>query len=322
MSAQLLEQRSVGSTGIGGDQQKDRPPLLLVLAAFGAVYLIWGSTYLGIRIAIQSMPPLLMAGARFLTAGVVLYAVMRWRGAPRPDLVHWRSAAIVGALLLLIGNGGVSWAELTVPSNIAALVITGTPLWMILVDWLRPGGRRPRTLVFLGLLLGFAGVGLIVGGRNHLGHSVVDPLGGMVLLTASVCWAIGSVSSRHLPQSSSALLAVAMQMIAGGVLLLLAGTAFGEVARLDLQQVTTASWMAFAYLTIFGSLVGFTAYVWLLQVSTPARVSTYAYVNPLIAVILGHVLLQERLPGSILLAAALTIGAVVLITIWGQSRST
>jgi drug/metabolite transporter (DMT)-like permease len=285
------------------------------------VYVIWGSTYLGIHVAIQSMPPFLMAGARFLTAGIVLYSVMRWRGAPRPEPIHWRSAAIVGALLLLVGNGGVSWAEQTVPSNITALVITGTPLWMILVDWMRPGGRRPRGLVFLGLLLGFAGVGLIVGGRNHLGQSVVDPLGGMVLLTASVCWAIGSVSSRHLPQSSSALLAVAMQMIAGGVLLLTAGAAFGEVSRLDLQQITSASWTAFAYLTVFGSLVGFTAYVWLLQVSTPARVSTYAYVNPLIAVILGRVLLEERLPGSIILAAALTIGAVVLITVWGQSSS-
>jgi drug/metabolite transporter (DMT)-like permease len=320
MSTQALEEPVVGSTTTGG-QQKKRPPLLLVLAAFGAVYVIWGSTYLGIHIAIQSMPPFLMAGARFLTAGIVLYGVMRWRGAPRPEPIHWRSAAIVGALLLLVGNGGVSWAEQTVPSNITALVITGTPLWMILVDWMRPGGRRPRGLVFLGLLLGFVGVGLIVGGRNHLGQSVVDPLGGMVLLTASVCWAIGSVSSRHLPQSSSALLAVAMQMIAGGVLLLTAGAAFGEVSRLDLQQITSASWTAFAYLTVFGSLVGFTAYVWLLQVSTPARVSTYAYVNPLIAVILGRVLLEERLPGSIILAAALTIGAVVLITVWGQSSS-
>jgi drug/metabolite transporter (DMT)-like permease len=321
MSTQALEEPVVvGSTTTDG-QQKKRPPLLLVLAAFGAVYVIWGSTYLGIHVAIQSMPPFLMAGARFLTAGIVLYSVMRWRGAPRPEPIHWRSAAIVGALLLLVGNGGVSWAEQTVPSNITALVITGTPLWMILVDWMRPGGRRPRGLVFLGLLLGFAGVGLIVGGRNHLGQSVVDPLGGMVLLTASVCWAIGSVSSRHLPQSSSALLAVAMQMIAGGVLLLTAGAAFGEVSRLDLQQITSASWTAFAYLTVFGSLVGFTAYVWLLQVSTPARVSTYAYVNPLIAVILGRVLLEERLPGSIILAAALTIGAVVLITVWGQSSS-
>lgn len=291
------------------------PPLWLVLAAFAAVYGLWGSTYLGIRIAIQSIPPMLMAGTRFFTAGVLLYGCMRLRGAPRPQPVHWRNAAIVGALLLLIGNGGLTWAELTVPSNIAALIIASTPLWMIIFDWLRPGGRRPHGAVFAGLFLGFLGVALIIASKDHAGHHVAAPLGAFVLLAAALCWAAGSVFSRHAAQSASALLAVSMQMITGGALLLLAGFILGEHHRFHLATITTASRLAFFYLLIFGSLIGFTAYVWLLQVSTPARVSTYAFVNPLIAVILGRLFLHETLPGSVLLAGSLIVAAVVLITL-------
>ncbi|MCE9611472.1 MAG: EamA family transporter [Chthoniobacter sp.] len=292
-----------------------KPPLWLVLTAYAVVYVLWGSTYLGIRIAIESIPPLLMAGARFSLAGIVLYTVMRLRGAPRPQPVHWRNAAVVGAGLLLVGNGGLTWAERTVPSNIAALIIASTPLWMILFDWLRPGGHRPHRTVFAGLLLGFAGVGLIIASKDHAGHHVAEPLGAFILLAAALCWAAGSVFSRHAAQSSSALLAVAMQMIAGGTLLLLAGCFLGEPHRFDFATITPASRLAFLYLFICGSLIGFTAYVWLLQVSSPARVSTYAFVNPLIAVLLGRIVLHETLPGTVVAAAALIIAAVVLITV-------
>lgn len=297
------------------------PPLWLVLGAFGVVYVIWGSTYLGIRLAIDSLPPLLMAGSRFLLAGLVLYGVMRLRGAPRPDGLQWRDAAVVGALLLLAGNGAVSWAEKTVPTNIAALIIASTPLWINLLDWLRPGGRRPHGLVFGGLALGFSGVALIIAGRDRLGHSVVEPVGALVLLGAALLWAAGSLFSRHARQSSPALLAVAMQMITGGALLLGAGLGVGEWGQLDFARVTRASAWAFVYLTFFGSLLGFTAYVWLLQVSTPARVSTYAFVNPLIAVVLGRVLLGEELPRSVLLAGLLILVAVVLITLRRRTAS-
>ncbi len=292
-----------------------KPPLWLVIAAFVAVYVLWGSTYLGIRVAIESIPPMLMAGTRFFIAGILLYGFMRMSGAPRPRAIHWRNAAIVGALLLLIGNGGLTWAELTVPSNIAALIIASTPLWMILFDWLRPGGHRPHASVFAGLLLGFAGVGLIIASKDQHGHSVAEPLGAFVLLVAALCWAAGSVFSRHAAQSESALLAVAMQMITGGALLLLAGFVLGEIHDFNLETITTRSRIAFFYLLICGSLIGFTAYVWLLQVSTPARVSTYAFVNPLIAVILGRIFLRETLPGSVLVAGALIVTAVVLITL-------
>jgi drug/metabolite transporter (DMT)-like permease len=289
-------------------------PLGLVLAAFAAVYLIWGSTYLGIRLAIDSIPPFLMAGARFLTAGVILYAVMRARGATAPRKRHWVSAFVLGALLLLAGNGGVSWAQQTVPSGLAALVVAAVPLWIMLVDWLRPNGCRPTRVVLLGLAAGFAGVVLLVVGKNQAGHRLVDPAGAIVLLFATLCWAFGSVYSRHAAKPPSALLTVAMQMMAGGFLQLLVGFALGEGTAFSWSSVTTASAWAFVYLTLVGSLIGFTAYAWLLQVSTPAKVSTYAYVNPLIAVALGHLVLGEEVPKSALMAGALILAAVILIT--------
>jgi drug/metabolite transporter (DMT)-like permease len=296
------------------------PPAWLVAAAFAAVYLIWGSTYLGIRVAIESIPPFLMAGARFTTAGVVLYALMRGTGTPRPEAFHWKNATIIGALLLVLGNGGVSWAELHVPTNITALMVAGTPLWMIVIDWLRPHGRRPHGLVFVGLGLGFAGVLLIVLSRDAHGHGAIDPAGATMLLAASMSWAAGSVFSRQMRQPASALLTIAMQMISGGVLMLLTGALLGEARHFQWQEITARSAWAFVYLTILGSLVGFTCYVWLLGVSTPARVSTYAYVNPLIAVFLGWAVLREPLPGGVLIAGALILAAVALITLKGQSR--
>jgi drug/metabolite transporter (DMT)-like permease len=285
-----------------------------VLAAFAAVYLIWGSTYLGIRLAISSIPPLLMAGSRFVVSGAILYAVMRSRGAVKPNRQQWISATMIGALLLLAGNGGVSWAEQTVPSGIASFFIATVPLWMLLIEWLRPKGARPSIPIALGLLAGFAGVGLIVSSRDQFGHHAVNPTGAMVLVLSSVCWALGSIYSRHAQKPASALLAIAMQMIAGGALLLLTGLLLGEASRFNPMNISTTSAWAFLYLSLVGGLVGFTAYVWLLQVSTPARVSTYAYVNPFIAVLLGHVVLKERLPATIVFAGTLILAAVVLIT--------
>jgi drug/metabolite transporter (DMT)-like permease len=292
----------------------------MLIGAFAAVYLIWGSTYLGIRLAIETIPPFLMAGARFVVAGSVLYTIIRRAGAPRPQVVHWRDAVILGALLLLVGNGGVSWAEKRVPTNITALTVAGTPLWMLLLDWLRPNGKRPHGLVFAGLGLGFVGVALIVSSRDAQGHGVMDPAGALMLISASICWAAGSIFSRHAKQPSSAMLAISMQMIAGGLLMLLAGSLLGEIQRFHWHTISTTSAEAFVYLTIFGSLVGFTCYVWLLRVSTPARVSTYAYVNPLIAVVMGRVVLGEPLPGRALLAGVFILAAVILITIKGRAK--
>lgn len=298
-------------------------PVWLVVTAFVAVYVIWGSTYLGIRLAIDSMPPLLMAGARFFIAGVILYGAMRMRGSARPSLVHWRSAAIIGSLLLLAGNGVVSWAQQTVPSGTAALMVAATPLWINLADWLRPGGKRPTMGVFLGLALGFGGVALLVQSKDAGGQRLIDPLGAILLVLAPMSWALGSIYSRHARQAPEPLLNIGMQMITGGVALGLAGLSLGEAGSFHFSAITTQSALAFIYLTFIGSLVGFTAYVWLLQVSTPARVSTYAFVNPIIAVLLGALVLHERLTPPMLAAGALVVAAVALLTLRsGDQRST
>jgi drug/metabolite transporter (DMT)-like permease len=291
-----------------------KAPLGLVLAAFAAVYLIWGSTYLGITIAVKSIPPFLMAGSRFVLAGSFLYCVLRGRGALPPTRPQWGSAVIIGGLLLLAGNGGVSWAQGKVPSGVSALIVASVPLWIMLVDWLRPGGRRPSGLVWWGLAAGGAGVVLIMASRNSLGQRATDPLGATVLLASALCWALGSVYSQHSAKPDSSLMTVAMQMLAGGVLLLLTGILMGEGHRFQVSAVTEDSAWAFLYLTIFGSLAGYTAYVWLLQVSTPALVSTYAYVNPFVAVLLGHLVLKETLPPAVAVAGILILVSVVLIT--------
>jgi drug/metabolite transporter (DMT)-like permease len=292
------------------------------VAAFAAVYVIWGSTYLGMAIAVQTIPPLLMAGGRAVIAGSLLYVVMRARGAARPEGRHWINSAIIGGLLLFAGNGGVSWAEQTVPSGVTALIVATVPLWMILLDWLRPHGQRPHLLVFLGLALGLVGVALIIAGKDHAGNRVADPVGASVLVAATIFWAIGSVCSPYLAKPSVALLSVAMQMIAGGSILIIGGALGGELRGFRLSTVSHESAMAFLYLTLVGSLVGFTAYVWLLQVSTPARVSTYAYVNPLIAVFLGRAVHGEPLPPSVLAAGALILVGVVVITTRGGRKRT
>lgn len=279
-----------------------------------ALYLIWGSTYLAIAVAIETMPPFLMAGLRFLLAGGALYAVLRLRGASTPSLLHWRSAAIVGGLLLLGGNGLVSWAESRVPSGLAALLIAAVPLWMVLLEATRRGGSRPGRAVLGGLLLGFLGIILLLG-PGDLGGAPLDLLGAGALLVAALSWATGSVHGRRFPQASSVLLATAMQMLAGGALLMLAGTAAGEWARFDPGAVSTDSLLALAYLVSAGSILGLSCYVWLLRVAPPALVGTYAFVNPVVAVALGWAFLAEPLTLDTLTAAAVICAGVAVITL-------
>ncbi|HYJ78734.1 MAG TPA: drug/metabolite exporter YedA, partial [Longimicrobiaceae bacterium] len=296
----------------GGGGGGGGPPRAQVLLAFAAVYLVWGSTYVAIRFAIETLPPFLMAGARFVISGVALYLLARG-GQPAPTRAQWRATAIVGACLLLGGNGGVVWAEQHVPSGIAALLVATVPLWMVLLEW-RAGRVRPRPGVFAGLVLGFAGVAILMGPGQLLGGRGVHPVGAVVLVLASLSWAAGSVYSRRAPLPASQFLGTGMEMLAGGALLLLAGTVAGEWARLDLAAVTPRSWLAFLYLIVFGSGVGFTAYIWLLRHVSIAKVATYAYVNPVVAVLLGWALAGEALSARTALAAAVIIAAVVFIT--------
>ena len=287
-----------------------KPPFAAVLAAFAALYLIWGSTYLGIRFAIETLPPFTMAGVRFLIAGAVMYAWQRPRHAA-PTRQHWRTAGIVGAFLLLGGNGGVTWAEQIVPSGVAALLVASTPMWMVVLDAARPGGTRPGWGVVAGLAVGLAGIVWLVG-PSELGGEPVPLVGALAVLGAALSWATGSIYQRGAPQSEATLLNVAMQMLAGGALLLAAGVALGE--RVDLAAVSGRSLGALVYLIVFGALVGYSAYVWLLKVTTPAQVSTYAYVNPVVAVVLGWALAGEPLGPRVLGAGAAVVLAVALIT--------
>jgi drug/metabolite transporter (DMT)-like permease len=285
-----------------------------VPAAFAAVYTIWGSTYLAIRFAVETLPPFLMAGSRFLIAGTILYAVMRRRGAPAPTRLHWRSALVVGALMLLVGNGGLVWAEQTVPSGIASLLVATVPLWMVLLNWLRGDRIRPTAGVAAGVGLGMVGIALLVGGQQGGGQQTVHLTGLLVLMAGSLSWAMGSLYSRRAPLPGDALLGTAMEMLAGGALLFLAGFVSGEAGQIAWQAGSLRSILAFLYLIFLGSLVGFTAYIWLLRNSTPAKVSTYAFVNPVVAVFLGWALAGEPLTARTLLAALVIVGGVALIT--------
>ena len=285
-----------------------------VVAAFAAVYVVWGSTYLAILFAIETIPPFLMAGARFLASGAALYAWTRLRGGPRPTRANWRAATVVGAFLLVGGNGGVVWAEQRVPSGLAALLVATMPLWMVLLDWWRGGGVRPTGRTWAGIAVGFLGLGILVGPAELLGGGAADPLGAAVLLLASVLWAVGSVYSRRAALPESPFQATAMEMLAGGALLVLVGSAAGEWGRLDPAAVSGRSLAALAYLVVFGSCVGFTAYIWLLRHVEVAKVSTYAYVNPVVAVFLGWLLAGEPVTARTLAAAAVIVVAVAFIT--------
>jgi drug/metabolite transporter (DMT)-like permease len=285
----------------------------MLVAAFAAVYIIWGSTYLAIRFAIETLPPLLMAGIRFLIAGGALYLWVRWRGTGRPEPRHWLGATVVGGLLLLGGNGGVVWAEQTVPSGLAALMVATVPLWMVLIDWWRPGGTQPARIVLLGVVIGLVGMLLLVD-LEETRSGAVHGVGALVLILASLSWATGSLYSRRANLPRSPFLATAMEMIMGGALLTAAGLARGELGSFDPARVSGRSVAAVIYLIIFGSIIAFTAYIWLLRVVPPAKAGTYAYVNPVVAVALGWALAGEAVTWRTVIAAAIIILAVVLIT--------
>ncbi len=295
-----------------------RPPRAQILLAYATIYVVWGSTYLAIAYAIETLPPFLMAGARFLIAGALLYGWARLRGAAAPPLLHWRNAAVVGAFLLLGGNGAVVWAEQRVPSGIAALLVSSLPIWMVLLEAVGPERRRPTLRSAVGVLVGIAGVAVLIGPDALLGRAAqpgaasVPVLGALVLVLGSLAWGIGSMISRFARLPGSAPLGSGMQMLAGGVLLAILGLAVGE-SPATFASATPASLVGFVYLIVFGSLIGFTAFAWLLRVEPPSRVATYAYVNPVVAVLLGWAIAGEPITGRTLAAAAIIVGAVALI---------
>ena len=265
-----------------------------IAAAFAAVYLIWGSTYLAIRFVIETLPPFFMAGTRFLVAGLFLYVLARWRSNSQASISHWGTAFVVGGFMLLGGHGAVVLAEQWIPSGLTSLLIATVPLWMGLIDWLRCGSKLDIKVAG-GLVLGFAGVVLLIGSMEMLGGSYIDIIGAAIVVFGSFLWANGSLYSRSAKMPSSPFLATAMEMIAGGLLLLLASLITGEPGRVRLDLVSARSAIAWLYLIVFGSLIAFTSYTWLLKKTTTAKVSTYAYVNPVVAMFLGWALAGSHL---------------------------
>ena len=291
--------------------------LAVLIAAFAAVYIFWGSTYLAIKYAIETLPPFLMAGTRFLFAGAILYLWARFsKDYEKPSLKHWRTSFIVGTLLLLGGNGGVVLAQKYISSSLAALLVATEPFWIVLLSWLWLKGTRPNWKAALGLLIGFFGVYLLIGGQSEsaAGGASGQLLGAFFVIAGAFSWALGSMYGLRATTPKSSALTAGMQMLSGGAVLTLVGFLKGEWAAFNVADVSANSVFGVTYLIIFGSLIGFTAYSWLLKNAPPALVSTYAYVNPIVAVFLGWLIAGETFTGQMLTGAAIIVGSVVLIT--------
>ena len=317
--ASYLHRISAKRPPLTSDQHRDdaHPTSWRVLLAFAVVYLVWGSTYLAIRFAVESIPPLLMAGTRFLVAGGILYAwqmlrVSRTAQSPIATRAQWKSAAVTGLFLIAASYGLVSWAELTVPSGIVALVTSMTPLWMVVVPMLTGGGRRPSALVVFGIALGLAAKALLFG-VGDVDHQTVDAWGLGAVVLAGISWAIGSLRARRADLPPNPFLSSAMQMLTGGAVLMVASLVAGELAHFSIGRVTLHSFLAWIYLVIAGSIIAYSAYLYLLKSTSLARASTYAYVNPIVAVALGWLLAGEPFGRRTVVAMVLTLLAVLAI---------
>ena len=285
-----------------------------------AVYIVWGSTYLAIRFAVETIPPFLHAGLRFLISGLVLVIWRRAAGDAMPTPSQWKSLAIIGTLLLLGGNSLVAVAEQRIASGVAALIIGTVPLWLVVIETLRPGGGRPSWQALVGLIVGFGGIYLLVGPTDLSGGLQFDVLGTILLVIAAFLWSLGSIYSRSADLPKSALMMTGGEMLAGSIPIFLVSLLFGEWKTFNIAQVSSESWIALIYLITFGSMVGFVAYIWLLQNAPISLVATYAYVNPLVAVLLGYWFAQEELTPRILVGAVIIIGSVIFINSARQAK--
>lgn len=279
------------------------------------VYIFWGGTYLGMRFGVETIPPFIMAGVRFVIAGGILYAYARLTGAKRPKMIHWLNTGIIGAMLLLVANGIISWAEQTVPSGIAALLVATVPLWMIVLGLIGKDKKKPALGVIIGIFLGLCGMGVLV--LNSIGNvnaGSISLFGIIALIIAALSWSAGSLYSRKAKLPESTLLSSAMQNIAGGVLLLIVSLILGEWQGFDISSVSSNSVIGVVYLIVFGSIVGYNSYIWLLKNAEPALVSTYAFVNPIVAVFVGWAIAREQLTSNSIIALIIIITSIVIIT--------
>jgi drug/metabolite transporter (DMT)-like permease len=292
-----------------------------IILAFVAVYIIWGSTYLAIRFALETLPPFLMAGVRFVVAGGILFGYQIARNPQRTTFAQWRAALIIGALLIGVANGAVVWSELHIPSGIAAILAAIMPCWMVLLDWLWLGSKRPSLYTTFGLLLGFGGLALLMlpGLRGTAGS--IDLRGIAAISFGSICWAVGSTYSKRAPLPKPQGFATAMEMLCGGATLLIVGLVTGEARGFDLHAISARSLIAVTYLMIFGSLIAFSAYVWLLHKVSAAAVSTYAYINPLVAMLLGWALAGEAFTPTMAAASMLIVAGVFVTTVSSRTSA-
>ena len=292
-----------------------------IWVALLALYIVWGSTYLAIRFSVETIPPFLHAALRFFISGAILYIWRRMAGDPAPTFSNWRSTAIVGAGLLLGGDGLGAWAEQSVPSGIAALMISTSPFWLVLFESLRAGGAKPTWRSIIGLIVGFGGVFILIGPAEIMGgEGRFDTFGIILLLLAPLFWSLGSIYARGADMPKSTLLGTGMEMLMGAVALFIVSLAKGELNGFSFGLVSMRSWLGLVYLITFGSLVGFVSYGYLLHNAPISLTSTYAYVNPVVAVFLGNFFANEPLNARILIASAIIIGSVVFINTARQTR--
>jgi drug/metabolite transporter (DMT)-like permease len=285
-----------------------------LVVSLGIVWVVWGSTYLAIRFAVETIPPFFMIGSRFAIAGLLMYAWLRLvRRAQRPTAAQWFHAAILGGLMLGVGTGLLAWAEQTVPSGLAALLVTVTPMQLVVLEWVWKGGLRPAPTVVAGLILGFIGVGILVDPFSATTTQTVDVKGVAAILVGTIAWATATLHGRDADQPRNPFVGTSMQMLAGGLLLIMVSVLTGEINRFDIATVSISSGAGWVYLVVIGSFIAYSAYVWLIRNATAASISTYAYVNPVVAVFLGWLLADERLDARAIIATGILVLSVALI---------
>lgn len=298
---------------------REKAPMARIALGLLTMYIFWGGTYVGIKLATETIPPFFMAGVRFFVAGIIMYACMYFTVKQKPSAAHWVSAGLLGILMPFIGNGGVVWASQLIPSGIVALLVGTVSLWMVILSWLWFDKERPALVVLVGLAAGFSGVYILIGPGELFSGDPINPSGILILMAASFSWAFGSLYSRRATLHQSLFMTSAMEMIVGGLAFLIASLFMGEWKALNLQEVTAASLWSLLYLILCGSIIGFTVYAWLIKAASPTLVSTYAFVNPVVAVFLGWLILAEPFNVRISLATLTIVLAVVIIT-FGQNK--
>jgi drug/metabolite transporter (DMT)-like permease len=291
-----------------------RPPSWKILLAFAIIYLVWGSTFLAIRVGVHEVPPFLLAGLRFAVSGIVLFAWMRWRGRPSPSVREWLAASLLGTLIFLIDYGCLFWAEQRVPSGIAAVVLATIPVFIALLEIILLRTQRLTLRLAAALAVGICGVAVLVNRSFSWGEAPINRAGASALMVAALTWSLATILSRKLPLPASKPMSAAAQMLSGGIQLLLLSALSGETRGFRLPTVSWNAWLALLYLIGAGSIVGFTAYLWLLHYESPTKVGTYAYVNPVVAVLLGHFVGKEAIGPRTLLGTMFVLVSVITIT--------